>query len=294
MNEKLVEFIKRNKKRNQHLYADQLIEGHDYVICPISHERMSMIKDNYIIKILGMTPEDYPKVQRICNKRKENIKRGLHQIDPVSGLTKYEVGQTKARNILKQIDVNGVSGYKKKGQRTRATHLSNIDEFGRNGYSQIATNAILKGNSTKAEKGLILHPKHRGEFYRYKTLVTYLTEKQRKNLTEGYITGLAGKEGAWQIDHIYSIMHGYVNRVSPLIIGHNKNLRMLPWKENLQKHSKSNIELSALIDITGYTVFRSESEFKTIMSFIRADIENNVSANAANLLERLHESTIRN
>ena len=150
MNEKLVEFIKRNKKRNQHLYADGLVEGHDYVICPISHERMSMIKDNYIIKILGMMPEDYPKVQRICDKRKENIKRGLHQIDPVSGLTKYEVGQTKARNILKQIDVDGVSGYKKKGQQTRATHLSNIDEFGRNGYRQQAHGRL----TTILENGL--------------------------------------------------------------------------------------------------------------------------------------------
>lgn len=135
---KLQEFIKRNKTRNAHLYNDSLVEGHDYVVCPISNERMSMIKDNYISNVLGMKVEDYPKVKRICDKRKDNIKHGLNQIDLVTGLSKYELGQTKARKILAEIGSDGLCGYDRKGQKTRATHMSNIDEFGRNGYRRQA------------------------------------------------------------------------------------------------------------------------------------------------------------
>ena len=33
MDAKLTEFIKRNKKRNQHLYAVGTVAGYDYIIC---------------------------------------------------------------------------------------------------------------------------------------------------------------------------------------------------------------------------------------------------------------------
>jgi len=138
MKTKLDQFISRNQKRNTHLYQHGLVAGHDYVVCPVSGERLSMIKDNYITKILRMNPSEYPDVQRICQKRKENIKIGLHQIDSTTGLSKYETGQQKARSILKEVDSNGISGYKKKGEKTRATHMANIDEMGRNGYRRQA------------------------------------------------------------------------------------------------------------------------------------------------------------
>jgi hypothetical protein len=150
MNKKLTEFIKRNKKRNAHLYQPGMTAGHDYVTCPISGQRLSMIKDNYITKILGMPVDQYPGVQRICDKRKENIKTGLKKIDPVTGLTKYEVSQVQARQILKQVDSDGLSGYKKKGQRTRATHMRRVDQFGRNGYRRQAHGRL----TTILENGL--------------------------------------------------------------------------------------------------------------------------------------------
>ena len=100
MNAKLMQFIIRNKKRNAHLYQPGLTEGYDYVVCPISGERLSMIKENYITKILGMAINEYPNVQRTCLRRKDNIKHGLQKIDAETGLTRYEIGQIKARKIL--------------------------------------------------------------------------------------------------------------------------------------------------------------------------------------------------
>lgn len=291
MNNKLLAFIKRNKQRNIHLYNSGLIEGYDYVVCPISGERLSMIKDNYITKVLCMPLSDYPNVQRICQKRKENIKKGLHQIDPETGLTRYETSQIQARQILKQVDSNGLSGYKKKGQKTRDTHMSRVDELGRNGYSRLASNAIIKGNKTKAEKGLI--SLDRNEYHRYKAIVVYLTNKHRSNLVNGYVTGLAGKENAWHIDHMFSILKGYQQQVSPFVIGHLANLRMIPWQANLSKSATCSISIAELINNCDYTIDQSLSEFGKVYQLILEDIKNNIPLNAAYLIERLYASTIR-
>lgn len=293
MNTKLQDFVKRNQKRNAHLYLSGAIIGYDYVICPISNERLSMIKDNYIIKILGMDVLDYPVTQRTCNKRKDNIKIGLQQIDPKFGITKYEVGQRKARAILAHVDTNGVTGYDRKGQATRTAHMANIDELGRNGYSQLASRAILKGNSTKAANGLITSVNARNEFHRYKLIVLYLTSKYKEELTAGYVTGLAGTPGAWHIDHQFSILKGYQQHVSPIVIGHVNNLKMIPWGENISKHSKCSISLDDLFTACGYTNEQSQIENNIITNIILTDIKNNIRPNAAFLLERYYESTLR-
>lgn len=142
MKTKLEQFIIRNRKRNAHLYDDTLINGQDYIICPVSNERLSMIKSSYITNILKMTVEEYdllyPGIRGVSLARIHNIKTGLKQIDNSTGLTKYELSQVKAREKLSKIDDNGVSGYKKKGQKTKQTHMNTIDEYGRNGYRRQA------------------------------------------------------------------------------------------------------------------------------------------------------------
>jgi hypothetical protein len=142
MNTKIEEFIRRSKYRNPHLYNDGVEEGYDYVVCPVSMARMSMIKSSYIERILGMTVEEYdskyPEVQKIAQKRKVNISAGLQQTDSVTGKTKYELSQEKARAKLASIGLDGLTGYERKGLQTRATHMATIDEMGRNGYQRQA------------------------------------------------------------------------------------------------------------------------------------------------------------
>lgn len=296
MNKNIKEFIKRNRYRNRHLYNSDLTEGIDYIVCPVSNERLSMIKKSYIERVLEMNVEDYdnlyPKIRGVSAARKQNIKKGLKRVDPVTGKTKYQLSQEKAKKTLSRIDESGVSGYKQKGLKTRSTHLSNIDQFGRNGYSQLASKAIIKGNLTKAEKGLILDPSVRDEFYRYKSIILYLTEKVRHQVTKGYKTGLAGVPGAYHIDHVYSIMHGYKNQISPLVIGSPLNLQMIPWKENLSKHSKSLITIEDLLSKTGYTIDQSQKEFDYVIGEIKKDIQQLSPVSGAVLLERFYESTL--
>jgi len=74
----------------------------------------------------------------------------------------------------------------------------------------------------------------------YYYLVRVLTEAN-SHLIPGYdksTRGLAGKEGAHQIDHIISIAKGFKQGISPEVIGSVDNLRFIPWKQNLQKGSR--------------------------------------------------------
>ncbi len=135
---KLEEWIRRNKKRNKHLYEEGKVEGYDYVVCPISNVRMNTIKSDYITSILDMQISDYPLKQRSCTKRSENIKAGIHKIDVASGLTVHALGVIQAKKTLSTVDENGKRGYDRLGAKTRATHMANVDKFGRNGFQQQA------------------------------------------------------------------------------------------------------------------------------------------------------------
>ena len=298
MNDKLNEFIRRSKYRNPHLYLESAIEGEDYVICPISLAKMVMIKSSYIERILGMTVDNYdalyPNIQKIASKRIDKIKNGLKKIDPITGLTKHENSSIRAKQTLSMIGVDGLTGYARKGIKTKHTHMSTIDEFGRNGYSKLATKAILKGNNTKIKKGLIIPPTHRNFLSRYRTLVLYITSKHRSKLIAGYKTGLAGTKDAWHIDHKYSIQMGFKENISPLLIGDINNLEMIPWRENISKNSKCSITKEELFSLTAYTNEQSQLEFEIAMKLIYEDDSNRITPNGAYLLERINETILRN
>lgn len=140
MNKNIEQFKKRNKRRNAQLYQVDKIEGVDYILCPVSMERMSMIKTSYIERVLSMSVDEYdllyPGTRGVSEARKKNIKTGLHKVDPITGKTAYQISQEKAKAVLSEFNEHGISGYKRKGQKTRATHMNKIDEHGRNGYQR--------------------------------------------------------------------------------------------------------------------------------------------------------------
>jgi len=75
---------------------------------------------------------------------------------------------------------------------------------------------------------------------RYYYDVWRLTENN-SYLIPGYdpeLRGIAGTEGAYQIDHIISISKGYLDGIDPNIIAAPENLRFIPWLENLQKGNR--------------------------------------------------------
>jgi hypothetical protein len=76
---------------------------------------------------------------------------------------------------------------------------------------------------------------------RYYYDVWRLTEANA-HLIPGYdpeLRGIAGTEGAYQIDHIIPISKGYADGIEPYRIAGPENLRFIPWQENLQKGNRT-------------------------------------------------------
>jgi len=62
--------------------------------------------------------------------------------------------------------------------------------------------------------------------------------------------GKMGVDEGMQIDHIFSIKHGYDNGVAPEVISNITNLQMVTWEENIEKSVKSGITLDELTSLT--------------------------------------------
>ncbi len=74
------------------------------------------------------------------------------------------------------------------------------------------------------------------DWEKYKNEVWRITNQQPLTLLENFDKrGQSGVEGAYQIDHMYSILKGFKNQIPPALIGDIKNLQMLPWLDNLTK-----------------------------------------------------------
>jgi len=90
----------------------------------------------------------------------------------------------------------------------------------------------------------------RPKFKKYHQKVRSITNKQDlQSLSNFDKRGKAGEDGAYHLDHKYSIAEGFRNDVNPEIIGNIANLEMIPWEENMMKNDKCSISLKELQSI---------------------------------------------
>lgn len=81
------------------------------------------------------------------------------------------------------------------------------------------------------------------EWVRYKNRVYKLTEKVYNEHIDiinpnRHPRTIAGVDGGWQLDHIIEVRYGFDNQIPPEILCEVSNLRMLPWKKNLERNRK--------------------------------------------------------
>jgi len=154
-------------------------------------------------------------------KRHEEIKK-MYLID---GLSTIEIGEklgvssTVPQRILKKYGLtrNVLDSYKHKYLKTYGVEY---DEY---------------------LKTLPAYIKYRNEVYK-------VTKKQNISvLPNSNKRGLCGIDGAYQLDHKYSILEGFKNGIDPKIIGNIVNLELIPWEENLKKRDKCSINLEKLL-----------------------------------------------
>ncbi len=128
-------------------------EGIKFVKCPVLGIRMLSIKNTYMKSILKMTKEEFkvafPNHRTYCDASKDRIKEGLQKVGE-DGRTAHRRSVDSAIPTKRTPGADGLTPNQKIGINSKATHMSNIDEHGRNGYSQ---SAQLR-NSTFVESGL--------------------------------------------------------------------------------------------------------------------------------------------
>jgi transposase-like protein/predicted transcriptional regulator len=86
-------------------------------------------------------------------------------------------------------------------------------------------------------------------FKKYKNDVMKITNQQPINELANYEKrGNSGVNGAFHLDHKFSILEGFKNNISPNIIGNIKNLEFIPWEENIKKRTKNSITINELLN----------------------------------------------
>jgi predicted DNA-binding protein YlxM (UPF0122 family)/Zn-finger protein len=87
------------------------------------------------------------------------------------------------------------------------------------------------------------------EYLKIENEVMKVTNQQPiNNLLNYQKRGVSGVEGSYHLDHKYSILEGFKNKIPPNIIGDIKNLEFIPWKENIKKRTKNSITINELIN----------------------------------------------
>lgn len=87
------------------------------------------------------------------------------------------------------------------------------------------------------------------DYKKYKNDVMRVTRQQSFNQLPNYEKrNNSGVDGAYQLDHKYSISEGFNNNILPEIIGGIKNLEFIPWEENVKKRTKCSITINELIN----------------------------------------------
>jgi len=293
--EEIYKFIKRNRRktRNGLLYIDGLIEKRDYILCPVSGERMSKMSERHIIDVLKMTVDEFKEkfgadYKMTSDSHCNEISNGMKVIDEESGLTKHGLSVVKAKESLNKIGDDGLTGYARKGIKTKKTHMENIDEFGRNGYSQLASKAIIKGNQTKVERGLIDDAPTRNMKNRFRCLVISLTKKSMNDNKE-ILEGIEIGKRAFHIDHIYSVASGFKNKISPFVLASKHNLQVLWYVDNVKKYDSCDITAEELFKLTGYTKEKSEKEFEIFYNILLDEIDKKSPTTGINVVDKFRE-----
>lgn len=120
-------------------------------------------------------------------------------------------------------------------------------------YGENLEGCVEKSRATQIANGRWVDPAKRTEWAQYKFRVKYLTAKAYKKHKE-----IVNPENLpigrceYQIDHIYSIRHGFENSVAPEVIASVHNLRVLWHVDNKSKHIRSDQTLEQLMEKIGH------------------------------------------
>jgi hypothetical protein len=199
-----------------------------------------------------------------CAKSPSQCPARKHLVSAASKKAQLKIDQgaraARRNETMARTDENGINGFTRNARaiaaarrktdgtftgadKTTATKRNTIDKNGRDLFDVAAINtAITRFGRCALLAGM-------PEFERYRRKVMKITNQQSLKTLQNYDKRAAyGKsDDPHQLDHRFSIIQGFLQQVSPEIIGHIANLEMLPSRQNNSKGSNCSITLEALL-----------------------------------------------
>jgi hypothetical protein len=158
------------------------------------------------------------------------------------GSGKY-VSCSRKCGVLMRIAAQGEEGLSANAAKRHLT-LSNVGADGLTGYQRMQKKRI----STNMASGWFINPADAPKAKLYRQKCWQITYQQPLHTLENFhLRGRAGIPNAHHIDHMVSVNFGFLNDVDPAIIGNIKNLRMIPYRENIAKGPRCSITLDELL-----------------------------------------------
>lgn len=243
MSKKLEDFIKRNRKRNAHLYDIGMIEGLDYVLCPVSNERMVMITTQYIQNVLQISVGDFlekfPNVQRTASARATRIATAMQETDE-NGQTVRDARAERIKKTKMCIGDDGVSIAQRAAKKASVTR-STVTENGYTNAQNAAFTAIINGNITKQKLGKITISQSHYEWYA--GMVAYLLNREYGNASKSLNV---------------KISDGFAAKLPPFVLARRENI-MMTEQTNNDSHSKMSTE--TLLNTIGLGIDEAEAHY---------------------------------
>ena len=138
---KLYSYKKKHMEYRKDLYdLDESRNGIDYIFEPVLEIRSTMITASYIRGTLGMDVKEYDKLYPGVRGRSQSSIEKIIVIQNTpdeNGITPHQKSVDNTKIKLSEIGDDGLTGYERKGIKTKNTHMSKIDENGQNGYQRL-------------------------------------------------------------------------------------------------------------------------------------------------------------
>lgn len=205
--------------------------------------------------------QDIDKHTAFVSKVKQNQRRiwANRKTTGEDTVIRNKIGQTIKSNNLKLTDQELSDNYgwfnkltleEKNKWVQEVMLLTGAPKWWKQASQEEIKQVVVKRMSTIASvsEELIQHAIDRpNDYTAYTDAVWYVTHNSYARYK--HLLDPDGKRGPdWHLDHIYSVKMGFVNNISPEIIGSRHNLRIISKTQNLQKHMRCDITLEKLLE----------------------------------------------
>jgi len=182
-------------------------------------------------RLLENNPSKNAEIKKLLSEQKIGIRNPQYG---KKGINSIRYGINHTEETIKIIREKGIKRFKNIKERERLSKKLS----GRKLSDSYIIHA--KEGWIKSVLGISIeeYENAQSDWQKYKKEVKLITNQQPLNLLENY-----NKRGNknYHVDHIIPIAVGFKNGISAKIIGNIKNLRMLPYRENLMRKRNINI-----------------------------------------------------